>query len=247
MEEQDQITEDGRHDDARGNGRAGGAATAERGRTQRPPYTSQADLDHLFDRMTTMREPREPVDSEWVKSFGLAATQPSAAVSALKWLGVVDDEGVSTGAWDELRNPETRRQTLKRLMEESYSEIFERIDVTGATPETLQGAFIIAYASGDPRRPITCFLSLCRHAGIETSMADRRSGASRAERSDHPKRGEPKRTRTREQPEVARRNAPPSIATEPPISVSLNVEIPADWSDDRARDRIATIRSALAR
>ncbi len=248
MEERNHITEDGHHDDeASGNGRSAGAATATRGKTRRPPYTSQADLDHLFERMATMGEPRKAVDRAWVKSFDLAATQPEAVLSVLKWLGVIDEHGMSTGVWDELRIPASRQQTLKRLMEESYSEIFDQVDVTQATRETLRGAFITAYASGDPGKPIKCFLTLCGHAGIETKLSETRRGGARAvERSEPENRRQATRSRSGRHQPARRESPPPAPPARPAMSVTLNVEIPAEWPDDRVRERIAMLRKAFA-
>src|SRR5438876_293301 len=133
---------------------------------QHPPYASAGDLQAFFERMGNMQEPTK-VDNDWVESFNLAAAQPSAIVSVLKWLKIVDQKGASLGVWDEVRIPSSRQTKLEELVRESYSAIFNQFDeISKAGMSDLRGAFIRAYKSGDPGRPVTCFIALCNLAGI---------------------------------------------------------------------------------
>jgi hypothetical protein len=218
----------------------------------RPPYASAADLSKLFERMGTIADPGS-VTTEWVVSYKLAAAQPEAIVSVLKWLGVVDAKGNSSGVWNEIRVAATRQAKLEELVRTAYRDVFDRIDVAEASVEDLQGTFIQAYGSGDPGRHLTCFLALCSHAGIPTKIKARKveRGAGKARQAGAPLRlpndQENAPLGTAVHP-PAKRVAPPATRRQqsdaPAVTVSLNVEIPASWSEEQIRERLTTIRRA---
>lgn len=215
----------------------------------RPPYTSAADLDRLFERMRTIGDPGT-VSTKWVESYGLAASQPEGVVAALKWLNVIDKDGKSQGIWNDLRVPATRQETLTRLMHEAYEAIFSSIDVEQASRQDLEGAFISAYQSGDPGRPIKCFLALCQHAGIATAATQRGTSSRAAKPADSAKsksqNGTSKQaTGARTTPVTTRVKRRPSQGGESHVTIALNVEIPADWSEDQVRERVEMIRRAV--
>jgi hypothetical protein len=113
---------------------------------KRPPYASAGDIDALFDRIKTMQAPRK-IDAEWAATYNLAPNQPVAIPNLLKWLGVIDQDGAATpDTWDPIRLPGSRAEALAPLVRESYSDVFDRIDVEHATQEDLAGTFIVAYS-----------------------------------------------------------------------------------------------------
>jgi hypothetical protein len=134
------------------------------------------------------------------------------------------------------------------MVRQAYHEIFESIDVESASRELLEATFIHAYATGDVGRPITCFLTLCRHAGISTAVEPGRSGrASSPNGGPSVKPATPKKSQT-SQPG---RNQAPAKGPEVPhvgragVVINLAVEIPADWSTEQIAARIAEIKRAL--
>jgi hypothetical protein len=211
----------------------------------RPPYASAGDLQAFFDRMGNMQEPKQ-VDNDWVESFGLAATQPSAIVSVLKWLGIVDQKGASLGVWDDVRIPSSRQAKLAELVKESYSEVFDQFDnVSNASMDDLRGAFIRAYKSGDPGRPVTCFIELCNQAGIPISAQPK----TRTRKETNSKPAAPKRV-AKERPKTttprggSKKKDPPPPPGQQGVTISVNVEIPADWSEEQIRERLDAVRRA---
>ena len=212
----------------------------------RPPYTTQSDLDQLFKRMATMQDPKQ-ISTKWVKDYNLAATQPAAVVSVLKWLGVFDDDGKSLGVWNDLRIESKREATLRGLMEKAYSAIFDRVEIAKADRQHLKGAFIDAYASGDPGRPIKCFLTLCDYAGIEAAAAeDSRKSPSRD--TGNAKSGKSSGASASPKPKPSTKTPTakePAPAAPGGIAVTLNVEIPADWSEEQIRKRVTLIRDVI--
>ncbi len=209
---------------------------------KRPPYASTVDLDTFFDKIRGLSDP-ETVTSKWVATYKLAASQPEGLVGALKWLNVIDRQGKSQGVWTDLRTHK-RAETLERLVEEAYADVFNQIDVPEADRQALEGAFIHAYGSGNTVRPIACFLALCRHAGIETKAAVRQASRSAtipaAQTASVRADGAAPRSQSTPQPKRAAADRHGGIA------VTLNVEIPADWSDAQVRQRIELVRRAIS-
>lgn len=228
-------------------------------KTPKPPYTSVSDVDAFFDRVKTIAEPQPPkkVDSAWVESYKFKTAHPSAIPSMQRWLGVINDDGESTGVWNEIRVEGTRQAALQRLVKGAYADVFDTIEVEQATNADLLGAFVQAYAIGDPKRQIACFLSLCQHAGIKTAQEPPPAREAKADSGRGALRAEPRRapastngasktataTRRRETRESV--TATNSVLRTNSVTVALNVEIPADWTEEQIRERIAAVTRAV--
>ena len=218
-------------------------------KTPTVPYTSVSDVEAFFERAQTIAEPKPPkkVDSTWVESYGFQTAHPGAIPSMLRWLGVINDEGESVGLWNDLRVDTTRQTTLERLVREAYKAIFDAVDVEKATARDLRGAFVSAYSIGDPGRQIKCFLALCQQAGIKTAEEAREreakakpNGAPKATPRTPSRSGAAKTTTTTTRRET-RKNGSDGTG----ITVTLNVEILAEWTEEQIRDRIATVTRAV--
>ncbi|HEX5369547.1 MAG TPA: DUF5343 domain-containing protein [Dehalococcoidia bacterium] len=213
------------------------------------PYTSVSDVDAFFERVETIGEPKPPkkVDSSWVATYGFQTAHPSAIPSMLRWLNIINDEGESTGVWNELRVDSKRQGTLQRLVKEAYSAVFDEVDVEKAAQRDLRGAFVSAYSIGVPNRHINCFLALCRHAGIETAVeASARESKTPATAKPKPPKAaaSPKSTST---PSVKPKpKTPQPLAQSGGLNVTVNIEIPSDWTEEQIRERIATVRRAAS-
>jgi hypothetical protein len=218
---------------------------------KRPPYTSGADVEALFVRIRTLQPPKK-VDTEWAATYNLAPKQPEAIPTLLKWLGIVDRNGVANGAiWDQVRLPQSRTEALAPLVRASYVDVFDRIDVEQATDDDLVGAFVNAYGMGDPRKQVRCFLVLCKMASIPTGTdAKKKPGPPRREPIAHAtSRSESDDRRPSERDEatlgpIGNAGAEPAHGSR--VTVSIALEIPADWTERQIRDRLLAISRALA-
>lgn len=215
-----------------------GAKPDKRRNGVKPPWISRADLDAFFERSQRLGGPKR-LDSAWVSNYKLASANPDTVVGLLKWLGVVGADGLVNAAnWDSLRVPATRKSYLKSLIEESFSGIFDAVEVPTATDEDLAGAFIEEYSVGDTTRQVRAFVALCEHAGIRgprpTKAARVVSGraADKAEKAQNDMPKPPARTRHKE-------------TTERGYSIAVKVEIPADWDENQVRDRLAMVKKNL--
>lgn len=219
-------------------------------KTLKAPYTSVTDVGAFFERVQTIAEPKPPkkVDSAWVESYQFKTAHPSAIPSMLRWLNVIDDEGESTGVWDDLRVDGTRETTLAKLVREAYKAVFDAVDVEKATSSDLRGAFVSAYSIGDPGRHIKCFLALCQQARIETAEEATSRESTQSGNAKPKQKPKPASTSSSSRKVTPRRERHAGKVTETTgVNVTLNVEIPADWSEEEILDRIAVVSRALGR
>jgi hypothetical protein len=208
---------------------------------RKPPYASALVIDSFFEKLKSIAPP-QAVDSKWATQYGLDPKLPSSIPGMLKWIGVIDDGGkvVSNDVWNKLRFPTTREEALAPLVRDGYREIFEAITVEDAEKGIIEATFGQAYGSGEVGRVVTCFVTLCRHAGIKTTAGVGRQAKETMPRvrtvsGESPK---PKKQDTARKPE-GRDTRPLSLG------MNLTVELPADWTEEQIEKRIKTISRAL--
>jgi hypothetical protein len=211
----------------------------------RPPDTAAGDIDQLFERIRTIAPPTV-LNGPWAEGFGLSA----AAATVLKWLGLVKDGQVDAQLWGEIRVPKTRQDALSRLVREAYAPVFEQVEVAEATKDDLIGAFITEYKMGDPARYVRAFVTLCRHAGIEVGADEAKGeeGDARAETKPKVTSSKAAKPSQRQRNDTAKRSTTEEIREtreQARPAIGVNIEIPADWTDEQVRARIAAVKRAL--
>jgi hypothetical protein len=211
----------------------------------RPPEVAAGDIDKLFERMRTIAPPPK-VDADWAKSFNL-----TDATIILNWLGLTKDGGVTdSGLWNRVRMPATRQASLSDLVRASYAKIFEQIDVSEATKEDLEGAFVNEYNLGDTGRYIRAFITFCRHAGIPVAASDSRPDATPTAPATLVRTGPGVRKATKQAPAVAAPRHVDGPLRKTPAArdgcISVSVEIPAEWTEEQIRERLAVVARVLA-
>jgi hypothetical protein len=218
-------------------------------RMQRPPEVAAADIDRLFERIRTIAPPAK-VDAAWSRSFDL-----KDATIILSWLGLVKNGKVEDAAlWNRVRMPATREDALADLVRTSYEKIFAEVDVAEASREDLEGAFVHEYNLGDTRRYIRAFAKLCKHAGIPVTAfhksGDATSTAATPKTPTEQRAPVQRKTKAAASPrsDAAPKEAPASRdgSKGPASGINVNIEIPADWTEDQIRERVATVKRALA-
>jgi hypothetical protein len=200
------------------------------------------------------------IDSAWLTSYQLGGAQPHAVIGMLKWLRIINDDGKTTGnGWDLLRT--SQRDSLERLVRDSYAPVFDAVDIEHADRTDIDGAFIHAYRSGDTGKPVTAFLTLCAIAGIEVP-AIRPSRATAAKTAPAAK----KAPAVKKAPASRKSSASPStdggqssesrestarlpdsrlVSMGSVATVTFNVEIPGDWDSARVRERVVDVLDAV--
>jgi hypothetical protein len=223
-----------------------GAAAGAKAREAKPPYTATGDIDLLFERMAGLKAPPK-VDGAWAKNYKLA----EESVSALKWLGVAAADGTVDGElWAKLRVPASRQTTLADLVAKSYTAILDQIDADKASKDDIHGAFVAKYGMADTARYIRAFVKLCALAGIKIGGLAEPENGSGEKPERKPKKTPATRATGTVTPPVRERSArtkPDSgKAAAVGVSINVNVEIPATWTEDEIRDRMAAVRRAVS-
>jgi hypothetical protein len=215
--------------------------------TRKPPYSSARALDSFFEKIKTIGDPGT-VDAKWAKAYGFEPNLAASIPTTLRWLGVIDESGNTTGVWNSLRPPATREEVLAPMVRTAYREVFDAIEVESASRELLEATFIHGYKTGDLGRPLTCFLTLCRHAGIKTAAEPASAGRNGQEGIRQPAATPRKKIAVdsaAERRRVVASGGRSGSRTPLGMAVMLSVEIPAEWSDDDIARRIATIKRIL--
>lgn len=217
------------------------------GNKVKPPYTAANDIDTFFDKLHNVAPPAAPITTPWVEAKKLAQTQPSGITSMLRWLGVTDENNlIKADLWNKLRAGKTRQQTLESLVRDSYEAVFTQFnDIAEATRDDIDGAFITAYQTGDTGRLRTCFLKLCEKAGIKvvparTLKRESKRTESRPSASSTPKPSSS--SSTSKPPPKSKLDDTKTFQGATSPTVSLLIEIPASWTEEQIRDRIAIVK-----
>lgn len=93
--------------------------------TKNPKFPSSR-LKGLEEFMNFVHEPEwrpEKIDADMFKKLDMAKGKEGLAVHALKFLGIVDSDGVPTSEFDNLK--QDYQVTMRRLVEEKYGSLFK--------------------------------------------------------------------------------------------------------------------------
>jgi hypothetical protein len=212
---------------------------------KRPPYTSAGDIEAFFERIRTMQAPSK-IDTAWVTTYKLAPKQPSGMPTLLRWLGIIDEAGGADQAlWDGLRVPQTRAETLRPLVEAAYAEVFDRLSVEEASLDDLESTFVLAYGMGDPDKQLRCFLTLCEIAGMSLTAAAPRGAEVNGAATQRTKSAAKAKPRAVDGSMTRTAGSARTSPSATGVLVSFAIEIPAEWDEDRIRERVTTITKVL--
>lgn len=132
-----------------------------------------ARLKGISEFMTFVQEPswKPPViNADLLKKLDMAKGREGEAVFALKFLGILNEEGIPTEEFDNLKKD--YQATLKRLVEKSYSELISLIPQTLATQSRLVKFFGEPVETAEYQAKL--FVWLCGQAGIELPKVEER-------------------------------------------------------------------------
>jgi hypothetical protein len=212
------------------------------------PYTKAATIDRFFEIIETKRPP-DKVDKDWAKSYELEPNRLSSIPTLLRWLGVIDANFIpDKDKWEGIRHADTRSQVLSDLIRDAYSDLFDAAEVQNEDRDQLMREFSRTYELGDAGERVTCFLKLCEVAGLEMSAnSSERNRTKKAEAATPDGRQKQKPTRRklagsrREDIKKGSRDRAASVA----VNVTLDIQVPADWSEEQVKERMRAIAAAL--
>ncbi len=191
------------------------------------------------------------VDTELLRAQKIAPGNEYKVVGALKFLGVLDDQGQPTPSSRRLktRGP-AFTQAFQDMLRNAYKELFDTLDLSTASRDDIYNFFVSEMAMGSEmaQKATRSFLELSRLADIPLNPR----------LQERPRRGRPRRPSngaTPSAPSSAREPAPqaPQQASTSPITVegvpfilALTPEVAA-LDEDTLTDMFRKLRSALRR
>lgn len=130
-----------------------------------------ARLKGLGEFMIFVQEPDwkpKTINADLFKKLDMAKGREGEAVFAIKFLGIIDDEGTPTTEFDNLKKD--FQGVLKRLVLESYSELLTLIPPKLASQARLVKFFGEPVETAEYRAKL--FVWLCKQANIELPNVD---------------------------------------------------------------------------
>jgi hypothetical protein len=123
-------------------------------------------LKGIEEFMVFVQEPDwrpSPITIELFKKLDIAKGKEGLAVHALKFIGIIDDEGVPTDEFDNLKKD--YQNTLRRLVQASYAELFSLIPPKLANQARLVKFFGEPVETAEYQAKLLTWF--CKQAGIE--------------------------------------------------------------------------------
>ncbi len=149
---------------------------------QTAPYAPVANV------LTVIRRFRErglldPLTLQELERIGIPTGNAPRTLAALRFLGLVDDEGHRMDAFERLHGASTADypKVLAEIVREAYEPVFTVVDPAEDTEIQLHDAFRHYQPQAQRERMVTLFLGLCQEAGIvQGGPPERRPRARRA-------------------------------------------------------------------
>ncbi len=154
-------------------------ATSEGTRGRSAPYVSAASLSSFFDHVRWVTTPKK-VDQGLLLDYGLRRGSIGALLSALKFFGLVGDDGTPTPAFKMVQTGgDEFRANLEQIVKRSYADLFSRLDPSRDSREKIRNYFARNYSPAISNKATILFLDLAKEAGIpvaEELISSQRSG-----------------------------------------------------------------------
>jgi hypothetical protein len=154
---------------------------------RRAPYAPISALEKFLERMRERAVP-DYVDHRFLRRMNVASNNEYSLLSALKFLGILDDRGRPTHAYRQLLRNESFQETLRHLVETAYQPVFE----AGAHRRPLEDLIDFFRAESSPsqaKNAARFFLAVCRLAGVDVQGAARAQHAIHGEEAPPPSPG----------------------------------------------------------
>lgn len=132
------------------------------------PYVPASVMSQFFDHIRFVKTP-EVVTSKLLEDYNITKGHTFALLSALKFLGMTEDDGTPTPAYNALQTSgEEFRANLEEIVRKSYSDLFSVVDPSRNGREHIKNFFARNFSPATAERAIALFLDLCGEAGIPT-------------------------------------------------------------------------------
>lgn len=130
------------------------------------PYVSAAAMSSFFDHVRWVATPKR-VDGGLLLDYGLPTGSVGAMLSALKFFGLVENNGTPTPAFKMIQaGGDEFRKNLEEIVTRSYSDLFSRLDPSRDSREKIRNYFARHYSPAISKKATILFLDLAKEAGI---------------------------------------------------------------------------------
>jgi hypothetical protein len=201
---------------------------------RRAPYAPISALEKFLERMRDRSVP-EYVDHRFLRRMSVASNNEYSLLSALKFLGILDDRGRPTHAYRQLQRADSFQDTLRHLVETAYQPVFDA-GVERRALDDLVDFFRAESSPSQAKNAARFFLAVCRLAGIG-ARAGAPSSADRNEEESEPDRGD---AESNASPTLDAPQAPTSLSDDVlAVKSALLAKLPAPgpkWSPELYRD-----------
>ena len=133
---------------------------------RRAPYAPISALERFFERIRDRGTP-EQVDHRFLQKLNVASNNEYSLLSALKFLGIVDDRGRPSHVYRQLQTTDRFADTLRHLVETAYAPVFDA-GAQNWEHDDLVNFFRLSSSQSQAKNAARFFLAICRLAGIAT-------------------------------------------------------------------------------
>jgi len=130
---------------------------------RRAPYAPISALEKFFQIIRDRAVP-EHIDHRFLQKLSIASNNEYSLLSALKFLGVVDDRGVPTHSYRLLQTTDRFQDTLRHLVCAAYRPVFEA-GAERLADEDLVNFFRVSSSASQARNAARFFRAVCALAG----------------------------------------------------------------------------------
>lgn len=138
---------------------------------RKAPYVSVSALSQFFDHIRYVSTPNK-VDAGLLLDYGVTKGNVFSLMSALKFLGLVDNDGKPTPAFSSLQvMGEEFVSNLREVVTTAYADLFSRLDVSRDSREHIRNYFARNYSASQSDKATILFLDLCKEVGIPVAAS----------------------------------------------------------------------------
>lgn len=136
-----------------------------------PVYLSVPQIARLMELVSTRKF--ENVSFQIFRGYGFNESDAALAVSALRFLGLVDDKNNATELMDKMRlKGDMRKREFELILRSAYTKVFDAVENPHNLPlEELMNEFNVRYRDSIKsdrvaRAAVFAFLKFCEYAGL---------------------------------------------------------------------------------
>jgi Family of unknown function (DUF5343) len=136
---------------------------------RRAPYAPISALEKFFERIRDRQTP-DRVDHKFLRKLSVAHNNEYSLLSALKFLGVLDEYGTPTTSYRSLQTSDQFKEALWSLVQRAYKPVFDA-GADGRSAAELVDFFRINSSASQAKNAARFFRAVCSLADHDTSPA----------------------------------------------------------------------------